>query len=48
MSEHPLEGRDCPYCDGTLTQIKDWENPLQCTGQDCPATFVAVIGGKPA
>lgn len=40
---HKHEDEDCPYCDGVLTQIKDWPNPLQCKGGDCPATFVAVI-----
>jgi len=43
--EHPHAGDDCPYCDGELQQIKDWENPLQCSNLgDCPATFIGVIG----
>jgi len=44
--EHPHEGKDCTYCeDGTLHQIKDWDNPLECSnGGECPATFVAVVG----
>ena len=44
--EHTQEGEDCPYCDGgTLHQIRDWSNPMECSnGGECPATFVTVIG----
>lgn len=36
---------ECPYCeDGELQQIRDWDNPRQCSnGGECPATFVVVI-----
>jgi hypothetical protein len=49
-TDHPHEGRDCPYCDdGTLSQINDWANPMECSnGGDCPATFVAIFGGGSA
>lgn len=37
--------RDCPYCPGTLTPVYDTGVVHHCDGTDCPATFVAVIGG---
>lgn len=37
--------RECPYCPGALTPVEGYGAVHQCDGSDCPATFVAVLGG---